>query len=730
MTLTEAESEYIRKEIEREPNTLEYGMLDIMFSEHCSYKSSRPILKLFPTEGEKVIIGPGDDAGIVELTDELALVIGMESHNHPSAIEPYGGAGTGIGGIIRDIISMGAMPVALLDPLRFGYLEDERSRYLFEYVVKGISDYGNRVGIPTVGGEVEFDATFQFNPLVNVICAGIVRKDSIMRGIAPNVGDIFVLMGGRTGRDGIHGVTFASEELTTSSEIEDRPAVQIGDPFTKKQVLEATLEALDKINVQGLKDLGGGGLTCCVSEMAAKGGNGAIVELERIPLREDGMTPYEIMLSESQERMVFVTHPEDEDKLLEIFDKYELPRAVIGTVTDTGRFEVTHNGETIADIPTGMLSDPPTIERECAIDHISAEDITGAQLEKLGIKTPIVPEAGLKQTLLNVLSSQNVASKEWVYRQYDHEVQIGTVVKPGDDAAVIRVDDETAFTITSDCNSSHTKLNPYHGGAGAVAEAIRNVVSMGSEPLCIVDCLNFGNPEKPHIFKQFTDCVQGMADVANRYQTPVISGNVSFYNETEGVTINPSPAVGVAGLMKIKDVKTLEFKDEGDKIIIIGETRAELGGSEYQKLILGKVEGEPPLVNIEDEYNTAMAILNLIREDSEGNVTAVHDCSTGGIGVTVSEMALSGDLGAEINLSQVPSAEELDDFELLFSESHGRFIITVKEEALEGVLDKLVVPAAVIGTVQGDSLVINGSVEIPLSNLKDSYHGVIEKFMA
>jgi phosphoribosylformylglycinamidine synthase len=730
MTLTEAESEYIRKEIEREPNTLEYGMLDIMFSEHCSYKSSRPILKLFPTEGEKVIIGPGDDAGIVELTDELALVIGMESHNHPSAIEPYGGAGTGIGGIIRDIISMGAMPVALLDPLRFGYLEDERSRYLFEYVVKGISDYGNRVGIPTVGGEVEFDATFQFNPLVNVICAGIVRKDSIMRGIAPNVGDIFVLMGGRTGRDGIHGVTFASEELTTSSEIEDRPAVQIGDPFTKKQVLEATLEALDKINVQGLKDLGGGGLTCCVSEMAAKGGNGAIVELERIPLREDGMTPYEIMLSESQERMVFVIHPEDEDKLLEIFDKYELPRAVIGTVTDTGRFEVTHNGETIADIPTGMLSDPPTIERECAIDHISAEDITGAQLEKLGIKTPIVPEVGLKQTLLNVLSSQNVASKEWVYRQYDHEVQIGTVVKPGDDAAVIRVDDETAFTITSDCNSSHTKLNPYHGGAGAVAEAIRNVVSMGSEPLCIVDCLNFGNPEKPHIFKQFTDCVQGMADVANRYQTPVISGNVSFYNETEGVTINPSPAVGVAGLMKIKDVKTLEFKDEGDKIIIIGETRAELGGSEYQKLILGKVEGEPPLVNIEDEYNTAMAILNLIREDSEGNVTAVHDCSTGGIGVTVSEMALSGDLGAEINLSQVPSAEELDDFELLFSESHGRFIITVKEEALESVLDKLVVPAAVIGTVKGDSLVINGSVEIPLSNLKDSYHGVIEKFMA
>jgi phosphoribosylformylglycinamidine synthase len=730
MTLTEAESEYICKEIGREPNELEYGMLDIMFSEHCSYKSSRPILKLFPTEGEKVIVGPGDDAGVVELTDELALVIGMESHNHPSAIEPYGGAGTGIGGIIRDIISMGAMPVALLDPLRFGYLDDERSRYLFEYVVKGISDYGNRVGIPTVGGEVEFDATFQFNPLVNVICAGIVRKDSIVRGIAPNVGDIFVLMGGRTGRDGIHGVTFASEELTTSSEIEDRPAVQIGDPFTKKQVLEATLEALEKIDVQGLKDLGGGGLTCCVSEMAAKGGNGALVKLEKIPLREEGMTPYEIMLSESQERMVFVIHPEDKDKLIEIFDKYELPRAVIGTVTDTGRFEVIHNGEIIADIPTGMLSDPPTIERECAIDHISPEDNTEPNLEKLGVKTPTVEEGDLNQALLNLLSSQNIASKEWVYRQYDHEVQIGTVVKPGDDAAVIRVDDETAFTITSDCNSSHTKLNPYHGGAGAIAEGIRNVVSMGSEPLCIVDCLNFGNPEKPHIFKQFTDCVQGMADVANRFGTPVISGNVSFYNETEGVTINPSPAVGMCGLMKLKDVRTFEFKGEGDKIIIIGETRPELGGSEYQKLILGKVQGEPPHVHLEEEYNVAMAVLNLIRQDSDGNITAVHDCSTGGIGVALSEMVLSGDLGAEIDLSQIPGAEGLNDFEALFSESHGRFLVTVKEEVADEILGKLDVPAAVIGTVNGDSLVINDSVNIPVSELKNSYHGVIEKFMA
>lgn len=731
MALTDAESEYVKKEIGREPNSLEYGMLDIMFSEHCSYKSSRPILKLFPTDGDKVIMGPGDDAGIVELTDELALVIGMESHNHPSAIEPYGGAGTGVGGIIRDIISMGAMPVAILDSLRFGYLEDQRSRYLFEYVVKGISDYGNRVGIPTVGGEVEFDDNFQFNPLVNVICAGIVRKDSIVKGIAPNVGDVFVLMGGRTGRDGIHGVTFASEELTTTSEIEDRPAVQIGDPFTKKQVLEATLEALEKIDVQGLKDLGGGGLTCCISEMSAKGGNGGTVELEKIPLREDGMTPYEIMLSESQERMVFVVRPQDQDSIMEIFEKYELPAAVIGQVTDTKHLEVIQNGEIIADIPTELLSDPPVVERSCVVEeYVKHPPLSSTKSEVK--KSSINKEIKLKDALLSLLSSQNIASKEWVYRQYDHEVQIRTVIKPGDDAAVMRVDDDTAFAITSDCNSTHTKLNPYHGGAGAVSEAIRNVVSMGAEPLCIVDCLNFGNPEKPKVFNQFKECVQGMADVARRFQTPVISGNVSFYNETEGVTVNPSPVVGMAGLMKTRDIRTSEFKNNGDKIIVIGETHTELGGSEYYKTLYGLVQGQPPTVCIEDEYSAAMTVLDLIREDSEGYVTAVHDCSAGGLGVALSEMIISGEQGAKINLSQVPVSESgLKDFEILFSESHGRYIITVKEEALNKILSKIKVAYSVIGDVGGDSLIIeDASVTIPNVELKKAFHGVIEKFMA
>ncbi|NMO09421.1 phosphoribosylformylglycinamidine synthase subunit PurL [Methanobacterium subterraneum] len=719
MTLTNDEMEYIKEELGREPNPLEYGMLDIMFSEHCSYKSSRPILKLFPTEGEKVIMGPGDDAGIVELTDDLALVMGMESHNHPSAVEPYGGAGTGIGGIIRDIISMGAMPVALLDSLRFGPMNDQRSRYIFEYVVKGISDYGNRVGIPTVGGEVEFEDNFKFNPLVNVVCAGIVRKDEIVKGIAPNVGDVFVLMGGRTGRDGIHGVTFASEELTSSSELESRPAVQVGDPFTKKQVMEATFEALEKVNVQGLKDLGGGGLTCCISEMADKSGNGALMELTKVPLREEGMTPYEIMLSESQERMVFVVHRQDVDGLLQVFNKHELPYAVIGQVTSTGRMVVTQEGEVVADLPTELLADPPLVERE-AIKPEKDE------------KYVEVEDGPIDEALLNLLSSPNLASKKWVYRQYDHEVQIRTVVKPGDDAAVLRVDDEKAFTLTSDCNSIHCYLDPYHGGAGAVAEAIRNVVAMGSKPLCMVDCLNFGNPEKPEVFWQFKECVQGMSDLANRFQLPVTSGNVSFYNETEGVTVNPSPVVSVAGVMNLKDIRTMEFKNKGDKILIIGTTRPEMDGSEYHKTIHGLVQGEAPQVNMEYEYASAQAILELIQNDENGHVTAVHDLSAGGLGVALAEMIIKGDMGANVDLSRVPGTEGLSVPEILFSESHARYLVTVTEEAPDNItstLKEMNVPFAIIGTVGGDSLQIDNT-NISVAELKNAYQGVIENFMA
>jgi phosphoribosylformylglycinamidine synthase len=676
---------------------------------------------LFPTEGEKVIMGPGDDAGIVDLTDDLALVMGMESHNHPSAIEPYGGAGTGIGGIIRDIISMGAMPVALLDSLRFGSLEDQRSRYLFEYVVKGISDYGNRVGIPTVGGEVEFDENFQFNPLVNVVCAGLVRKDSIVRGIAPNVGDVFVLMGGRTGRDGIHGVTFASEELTSSSELESRPAVQVADPFTKKQVMEATLEALENINIPGLKDLGGGGLTCCISEMAAKGGNGARMELTKIPLREEGMTPYEIMLSESQERMVFVVNQQDVEGLVAIFQKHELPYAVIGEVTDNGQMVVTQEGEAVAELPCELLADPPLVERE-------AREPAGHD-EYLELK-----DSPADETLLKLLSSLNVASKKWVYRQYDHEVQIRTVVKPGDDAAVLRVDQEKGFTLTTDCNATHCYLDPYHGGAGAVAEAIRNVVAMGSEPLCMVDCLNFGHPEKPEVFWQFRECVKGMSDVARRFNLPVISGNVSFYNETEGVTVNPSPVVSVAGAIDLKDIRTTSFKKEGDVIILIGKTHPELDGSEYHKTMHGMMQGKAPQVDIEAEYQSAQVVLELVKNDDQGSITALHDLSSGGLAVSLAEMALKGGLGAVIDLTHVPGDVDMSPFQVLFSESHARYLLTVEEGSANEIINILTsrgVPVGSIGRVEGNSLVIDQArLSIRVEELKKVHQGAIEKFMA
>lgn len=712
MTLTDSEIEYIEGILGRQMNELEEGMLDVMFSEHCSYKSSRPILGTFPTEGENIILGPGDDAGLVSVTDKYALAVGMESHNHPSAIEPYGGAGTGIGGILRDIISMGAMPIALLDSLRFGPMEDEKSRYLFEHVVKGISDYGNRVGVPTVAGEIEFDESFRANPLVNVMCVGIVEKDKIVRGQAPNIGDVFLLMGGATGRDGIHGVTFASEELTSDSETEDRPAVQVADPFTKKRVLEASLEILEKIDVSGVKDLGGGGLTCCISELVNESNNAAFVDLRSIPLRETGMTPYEIMLSESQERMVFVINPKDVKLAKEICDKHEIISLVIGDVKEGNNMIISDEGVEIANLPTILLADPPSLNRElCEIPEDTSK--------------VIVEHPPIKESLLKVLSSPNIASKEWIYKQYDHEVQVRTVVKPGDDAAVLRIDDTTAIALTTDSNTIHTKLSPFDGAAGCVAESIRNVISMGATPYAVVDCLNFGNPETPEILWQFKRAIEGMSLVAEKFQAPVISGNVSFYNETEGIKINPTPAVGVIGVENIENIRTMDFKNEGDKILLIGKTYDELTGSEYHRCIHGIEKGTAPRIRIDNELANGKCILKLVDEDKNKNITAIHDVSAGGLAIALSEMVISSKLGCEINLD----SDELDLNQLLYSESHGRYILTVKSDALDDILSKIDVDVDVIGEVKGNNLKINDN-EFSFEELDDSYHGVIEKYMA
>lgn len=701
MVLTDDELKYIEEVLGRKPNELELGMMDVMFSEHCSYKSSKPILKNFPTTGHDVILGPGDDAGIISLTDEYALAIGMESHNHPSAVEPYGGAGTGIGGIVRDIISMGAKPVVLLDALRFGHMNNPRSKYIFDYVVKGISDYGNRIGVPTVGGEIEFDDNFQYNPMVNVVCAGLVKKDEIVYGSAPIVGDVYLLMGGTTGRDGIHGVTFASEELTSNSELEDRPAVQVADPFTKKRVMEATYELLETLDIHGVKDLGGGGLTCCLSEMADKGGNGSLINLNEIPLREENMTPYEIMLSESQERMVFAISPSDVEKAFEICKKHDLSHAIIGTIIDKREFIIKDNDEEICHAPNILFTEAPIIEREAKEVEKVIEDVD-------------IPEVDVEEALYKLLSSENITSKQWVYSQYDHEVQLRTIVKPGDDAAVIKVDEDTSFTISTDCNSTHVLLNPYDGAASAVLESINNAISMGARPVALVDCLNYGNPEKAEVFWQFTESVNGMSEVARKFNTPFISGNVSFYNETEGVTVNPSPIVGSVGIINNENIKTMTLKDEDDVIILIGNTYPELDGSQYYKEIHSVVQGYPPKLRLEENYNVSNTVENLIKEYSD-NITAVHDLSKGGLIIALALMSIKSQKGVNVDIKDIPSNTELTPDEKLYSESNSRFIITTKQDKIDDVCDFLQenkVAYNIIGTVTNKNFIIKNDEEI------------------
>ncbi|MDR3062691.1 MAG: phosphoribosylformylglycinamidine synthase subunit PurL, partial [Methanobrevibacter sp.] len=547
-----------------------------------------------------------------------------------------------------------------------------------------------------------------------------VKKTDIVKGIAPNPGDVFLLMGGTTGRDGMGGVVFASEELTSQSETEDRPAVQVGDPFTKKRVLEASLEILEKTDVSGVKDLGGGGITCCICELADKCENGAVVDLKAIPLRETGMTPYEIMLSESQERMIFVVNPKYVEKIHKICEKHEIPSAVVGEVADHNRMIVKDNEKIIADLPTRLLADPPYLNREIREPMVEKDLVEVKDLE-------------ISQSILNILSSPNIASKKWVYRQYDHEVQIRTIVKPGDDAAVLRVDDNTAIALSCDCNSIHTKLSPYDGGAGTVAEGIRNVISMGAEPYAVVDCLNFGNPENPEILWQFSECIRGMSDIAEKFESPIISGNVSFYNENEDIKINPSPTVGLIGVMDIENIRTMNFKEESDKIIVIGKTYNEINGSEYRRTVHNLEQGQAPKIRINNEVKTGKTLLKLINKDKNKNITAIHDVSAGGIAIGLCEMAMAGNLGCEIDLKYLDAEGKISDNNLLFSESHGRYIITVKEKYLNTILDELKnenISVSPIGEVKGSSLKINNiDLEIDIDTLKNSYTGIIEQHM-
>ncbi|UCC27138.1 MAG: phosphoribosylformylglycinamidine synthase subunit PurL [Gemmatimonadales bacterium] len=686
----------------RAPTFTELGVFSAMWSEHCGYKNSRPALRLLPTQAPWVIQGPGENAGVIDIGDGYALAFKIESHNHPSAIEPYQGAATGVGGILRDIFTMGARPIAVLDSLRFGDLDSPRVRYLFSGVVKGIGDYGNCVGIPNIGGEVHFDRGYEGNPIVNAMCLGLMKHEDLITGVAEGVGNTLMAVGARTGRDGIHGATFASEELSEDADEDSRPMVQVGDPFTEKLLLEASLELIKSGHIVGIQDMGAAGLTSSATEMAGRGGTGVTIDVSRVPVREEGMTPYEILLSESQERMLVVAEQGKEDEVRKILEKWELEAAVIGEVTDDGLFRVQESGVTVAEIPALPLTTGcPTYERE----GIEALEI--AQLRDRELPEADAPERDLSEAVLTLLDSPNLASKRWIYNQYDTTVRTGTAVRPGGDAGVVRIrGTRRAVAATTDCNGRYVYLAPKTGAQAAMAEAARNLVCTGALPLAITNNLNFGNPTKPHIYYQFRQAVDGMAEACRIFETPVTGGNVSFYNETDGRAIYPTPVIGMVGVVEDVDhVTTHAFRRPGDAIVLLGVNTNELGGSEYLYAFHGLVAGAPPSVDLMAERSLQQATLEMIRS---ALVCSAHDCSEGGLAVALSESAVGQEkpLGFEVRVD-----DPIAPVPLLFGEAQGRIVLSCDPDDVEAILeiaDKHGVPAQSLGTVReaGDGLVI------------------------
>jgi len=694
--LSDSEYRRILEILGREPNLVELGIFSAMWSEHCSYKSSRVHLKKFPTTGPRVIQGPGENAGVVDIGDGLAVAFKMESHNHPSFIEPYQGAATGVGGILRDIFTMGARPMASLNSLRFGRLDAPRMKHLVDGVVRGIAGYGNCIGIPTLGGETTFHKGYDGNILVNVMNLGIVPADRIFLGRAEGVGNPVVYVGSKTGRDGIHGATMASEEFAADEAKQKRPTVQVGDPFTEKLLMEACLELFRTDAVVGIQDMGAAGLTSSSFEMAGRAGSGVEIDLSKVPVRETGMTPYEIMLSESQERMLLVAKRERLDEVLAIFHKWELDAAEIGRVTDSGRVVLFFEGRIVADLPAAPLSDrAPVYDRPRAAAAAPAT----APLWK---DEPEPSDYG--DVLRRLLASPNIAEKSWIWTQYDHMVQTNTVERPGGDAAVIRVKGtKKGVAMKSDVNPFFCAADPYRGGAIAVAEAARSVACVGARPLAITDCLNFGNPEKPEVMAQFEASVRGIADACRALSVPVVSGNVSFYNDTDGRAIPPTPTVGMVGLLEdVSKHVRVPFRRAGDLVALLGETRDELGASEFLRTIRGRDEGPCPEVDLEAEKELVDLLVALA---GRGLLASAHDVSDGGLAVAVAESAMQSGLGATVVLDGAarPSA-------LLFGESTGRAVISFapeNEAAIRAAAAEHGVPFSAAGWVGGDRLRID-----------------------
>jgi phosphoribosylformylglycinamidine synthase subunit PurL len=700
--VTREEYDRIVTMLGRAPNLTELGIFSVMWSEHCSYKSSRVHLKTLPTSGKRVLQGPGENAGAVDIGDGLAAVFKIESHNHPSFIEPYQGAATGVGGIIRDIFTMGARPIALLNSLRFGPLDDALVRRTMAGVVAGIGGYGNAIGIPTVGGEIGFDKTYSGNPLVNVFCLGIAKADEIIKGTASGVGNAVYYVGSKTGRDGIHGATMASAEFDDTLN-EKRPAVQVGDPFMEKLLLEACLEVMKTDALVGIQDMGAAGLTCSTCEMGSRGGAGVEIDVALVPQRETGMTPYEIMLSESQERMLLVVKKGREAEVEQIFDKWDLHAVHIGEVTTDGRLRVKHHGEVVAEIPNQALTDEaPMYRRPMATPAYLKE----AQELDLGT---LAPPPSPRDVLRRLLASPGIASKRWVYRQYDHMVRTNTLLLPGMGAAAVRVKETSrALAMSVDCNGRFVYLDPYLGAQLAVAEASRNVACAGGLPIGATNCLNFGNPEKPEIMWQFGRAVEGMGAACRALDIPITGGNVSLYNETDGRGVLPTPVIGVVGLIEHADrVVGRAFRSDGDIVVLLGETRNEFGGSEFLHVLHDQIRGLPPQLDLAREAALQRV---LVEGASSGVIRSAHDCVEGGVAVTLAECCFDTPLGVEADLAAVADAPATyRDAAPLFSESASRVVVSVAPGQLAALLAMATaagVPAKQIGRVGGNRIQI------------------------
>ncbi len=714
LALSHAEYEAIVERLGREPNSLELGLFGSLWSEHCGYKHSKPLLRMFDAYSDRLLVAPGsENAGVVDIGDGWAIVMKVESHNHPSAIEPYEGAATGVGGIVRDIFAMGARPIALLNSLRFGPLSESRSKYLFEGVVSGISGYGNCIGVPDVGGEVYFSDSYSGNPLVNAMCVGLLRTDDLRRATAGEPGNLLMLVGADTGRDGIHGASGLASR-TFEDERELRPTVQVGNPFLEKVLIEACLEAAQSDAVVGIQDLGAAGLTSASVECASNSGSGLRIDVAKAPRRESGMEPYEVMLSESQERMLIVVAPGREREVSLIFDKWDLRSDVIGEVTADGLATILDEGIERGSVPVRLLTDPPLYRGDRNVRPLTGPDLDVSALP--------LPDASPAECLLALLGSQNIASRRWIYQQYDHQVQTNTVIAPGADAALLRVKGTNkGLALSTDGNGRYCYLDPFVGGMIAVAEACRNVSCAGALPIALTDCLNFGNPERPEIYAQLEKAIEGMALAARHFDAPVISGNVSLYNESRGEAIYPTPVVGALGVTEdVRAHATAAFKNEGDLIVLLGRDSldsdgSDLGGSEYLELIHGLVAGRPD-IDIDLEAAVQKACRALV---SSGIVNSAHDCSDGGLAVALAESAVAGGLGAEIT---APITDRWDA--ALFGEAQSRIIVTLSPDHLPTLADICAseqVPYLNLGTVSGADLTIGGLLSVPVSRLSETH---------